>query len=612
MTSKEKEKQEQTTVEPDAPSSSSSSYTETPSSLSASTTQPDHQFTTAFDREFHARLGKFLTLSPASVAGAYFDWFTHLAISPGKQLSLIESAMRKSTSLFDYSLWATSGIKTDDCIDPPAQDRRFEDKGWQKWPYNIYQQSFLLTQEWWNEATSTVRGVSQHHSEVIPFLTRQYLDTWAPLNFPLTNPQVVETTVRFYGMNLVKGAKNYMEDSIRFLKKEPPAGSEKFKVGTNLAVTKGKVIYQNRLIELIQYSPLTNDVYAEPILIIPAWIMKYYILDLSPNNSLVKYLLEHNHTVFMVSWKNPTSKDRDLGFEDYINLGVMEALKAISTIIPKKKIHAVGYCLGGTLLSMAAASMGQERDDRLKTITLFASQVDYEDAGELLLFIDESQITFLEDVMWDKGYLDSSRMAGTFDMLRTYDLVWSKAIERYLLDKRLHFNDLMAWNSDTTRMPYKMHSEYLRSLFLHNILSNGKFTVGGRPIALNDIHSPIFAVGTQKDHISPWKSVYKIHLFVDTEITFLLTSGGHNAGIVSEPGHPHRSYQMSTHKKANKHLFPDEWFERTPHYKGSWWPAWEKWLSAHSSSKGPLPPMGQPAKGYQILRDAPGIYVLEK
>ncbi|MBA3813535.1 MAG: alpha/beta fold hydrolase [Alphaproteobacteria bacterium] len=575
-------------------------------------TQYSHQFTTAFDREFHARLGKFYALSPASLAGAYFDWFTHLSISPGKQLQLIESALRKGASLIDYTFWSLCGISTDDSIDLVQHDRRFADRAWQTYPFNIYHQAFLLTQQWWEEATSTVRGVDQHHSEVLPFLTRQYLDMWAPLNFPFTNPQVVETTICLKGLNLVRGAQHLVEDTKRALRKEPPAGMEKFKVGKNLAVTPGKVIYQNRLIELIQYSPVTEDVYAEPILIIPAWIMKYYILDLSQNNSLVKYLVENNHTVFMISWKNPGSEDRDLGFDDYLKLGIMDALNAISTITPKEKIHAVGYCLGGTLLSIAAAAMAREGDDRLKTVTLFASQVDYEEAGELLLFIDESQITFLEDVMWDRGYLDSSRLAGTFDMLRSYDLIWSKGIEKYYLGKRYHFTDLMAWNADATRLPYKMHSEYLRKLFLHNQLSNGKFTVRGRPIALNDIKAPIFSVATQKDHISPWKSVFKLHLFTDTEITFLLTSGGHNAGIVSELGHPNRSYQVSTHKKKAKHLFPEEWQATTPQHEGSWWPVWEKWLADHSGKRVPPPATDLSQKGYKILRNAPGIYVMEK
>lgn len=574
--------------------------------------QSDHQFTTAFDREFHAKLGKFWALSPASIGGAYFDWLSHLAISPGKQLALMESAWRKSINLVDYVFWAASGIPTESYINPAPHDRRFEDKGWQTWPYNVYQQTFLLTEEWWKEATSTVRGVSRHHSEVLPFLTRQYLDTWSPVNFPLSNPQVMRTTVHFNGKNLDKGAKNFTEDLTRFLRNEPPIGTDKYKVGKNLAVTKGKVIYQNRLIELIQYSPTTEKVYAEPILIIPAWIMKYYILDLSSHNSLVRYLVEKGHTVFMLSWKNPDENDRELGFEDYVNLGIKDALKAISIIIPKRKIHAVGYCLGGTLLCMAAAAMRRDGKNPFKTISFFASQVDFEDAGELLLFIDESQIAFLEDIMWNKGYLESSRMAGTFDMLRSYDLIWSKMIQRYLLGKRLHLTDLMAWDADATRMPYKMHSEYLRNLFLENALTNGKFIIGESPINLEDINVPIFSVATQKDHISPWKSVYKIHFFTDTNITFLLTSGGHNAGIVSEPGHPRRSYQISTQRKSDKTLFPQKWFEDTPHHKGSWWPTWEKWLSDHSREKCSPPPMGNPSKGYQILRDSPGFYVMEK
>jgi polyhydroxyalkanoate synthase len=571
-----------------------------------------HHFTTAFDREFHARLGKFLALSPASLAAAYFDWFTHLAISPGKQLQLMESMERKQAKLLDYTFWSLWGIPAHDCVPSVKPDRRFMDKGWESYPFNVYQQAFLLTQDWWQEATSTVRGVSQHHAEVLPFLTRQYLDMWSPHNFAWTNPQVVETTIRLNGKNLVKGAKNLIEDTMRKLRKEPAAGMEKFKVGKNLAITPGKVIYQNRLIELIQYSPTTDNVYPEPILIIPAWIMKYYILDLSAENSLVKYLVSKGHTVFMISWKNPDSQDRHLGFEDYLKLGIADAVDAISTIVPKEKIHAVGYCLGGTLLSMAAATMAREGDDRLKTITLFASQVDFEDAGELLLFIDESQITFLEDVMWDKGYLDSSRLAGTFNMLRSHDLVWSRGVDQYLLGKRYQFTDLMAWNADATRLPYKMHSEYLRKLFLHNELSNGKLTVGDQPVVLNNIKAPIFAVATQKDHISPWKSAYKIHLFTDTEITFLLTSGGHNAGIVSEVGHPHRSYQVSTHKRADTHVVSEEWLANTPHHEGSWWPVWEAWLAEHSGSQQPPPSMGNPQKGYKVLRNAPGLYVLRK
>lgn len=573
---------------------------------------PDHQFTTIFDKELHSKFGKLWALSPVSIKIAYYDWFTHLASSPGKQLALTDSALQKSTKLFEYAFWVTTGVKTECCISPTPRDKRFNDDGWTKWPYNIYQQTFLLTEEWWQEATSTVRGVTQHHSEVLPFLTRQYLDMWAPINFPLTNPQVMDAALKSNGTNFVEGAKNFVEDMSRSLKKEPPVGMEKFEVGKNIAISKGKVIYQNRLIELIQYEPLTKDVYAEPILITPAWIMKYYILDLSPENSLVKYLVENNHTVFMISWKNPDSKDRDLGFNDYLDLGIMAALKAIAAIMPKSKVNAIGYCLGGTLLTMAAATLARDKNDILKTITLLASQVDFEEAGELTLFIDESQIAFIEDVMWEKGYLGSPRMAGAFDMLRSYNLIYSRLIEQYLLGKRRPFTDLMAWNADSTRMPYKMHSEYLRSLFLHNTLASGKFLVEDEPLLLSDINVPIFSVATKKDHISPWKSVYKIHLFTDTEVTFLLSSGGHNAGIISKPGKYIRSYQIATHKHSAKNISADKWIAHTPVSEGSWWPEWLKWLTSHSTEKKSPPPIGNPAKGYRILRDAPGAYILQK
>jgi len=618
MSSKDSDKKKSTKIDPNQEIPISASYTKCTPSSNASIPLSAEVVTSAFDREFLAKLGELSPMSPASFAETYLDWFFHLAFLPGKQLSLMENGLRKSMKLFDYSLGVTLGINKECCINPRINDRRFKDLEWQTWPYNIYQQAFLLTEEWWNETTSTVRGVSQHHSAVLPFLTRQCLDMVAPLNFPFTNPKVIQTTVELKGMNLIEGAKNFAVDLQRSLKKEPPLGSENFKVGKDLAVTQGKVIYQNDLIELIQYSPLTDEVYAEPMLIIPAWIMKYYILDLSPHNSLVKYMVEHNHTVFMISWKNPTSEDRNIGFEEYVNLGIMDALEAISAIIPGEKVNAVGYCLGGTLLSIAASLMGRKGDDRIKSLSLFASQVDFEDAGELLLFIDESQIAFLEDIMWEKGYLDASRMAGTFSMLHSYDLIWSKAIESYLLGTREKLFDLMAWDADTTRMPYKMQSDYLRKLYLHNMLSNGKFTLGGQEVALDDIKLPIFLVGTQKDHVAPWKSVYKIHLFTESDITFVLTSGGHNAGIVSEPGHvsapghSQRTYQISTHKNSDQNLFPDEWLAKTPHTTGSWWPAWDHWLSEQSSRKVAPPPMGQPTKGYKILREAPGLYVLEK
>ena len=314
----------------------------------------------------------------------------------------------------------------------------------------------------------------------------------------------------------------------------------------------------------------------------------------------------------MISWKNPTSEDRNLGMQDYINLGVMDALNAINNIISQQKIHAVGYCIGGTLLMIAAAAMAGKSDDRLKTITLFAAQVDFRDAGELLLFVDPSQISFIEDIMWDKGYLDGAQMAGAFSMLRSIDLIWSRMVRNYLLGQQETLNDLMAWDNDTTRLPYKMHSEYLRDLFLNNDLVQGRFKVNNKKVSLMDINIPIFAVSTITDHIAPWKSVYKLHLFLETDITFVLTSGGHNAGIVNEPGHPNRNFQMLTHQKKDKHVNPEVWQDRAPHLDGSWWPKWQDWLAKHSGNKISPPEIGNATNGFKILGDAPGTYVFQK
>jgi polyhydroxyalkanoate synthase len=571
--------------------------------------KPDQKITEFYDQKLHALIGKFTYFSPGSLATTYFDWLVHLSLSPGKRLELMEDALSKSMRLMEYIMTGTGGSSYEM---PFPQDRRFKDKAWASWPYVIYQQSFLMLEQWWMTATSEVRGMTQHHADVLPFLTRQLIDIAAPVNVPFMNPLVVQETIDQLGMNFMKGAKNYFEDLNLFMQEKPPVGAENYKVGKNIAVTSGKVIYQNRLIELIQYSPTTESVYAEPILIVPAWIMKYYILDLSPHNSLVKYLIDHGHTVFMISWKNPDEKDREVGLNDYLEWGIMDAIKVVSDIVPNQRIHGVGYCLGGTLLSIAAANMGHDSDMRLKTVTLLAAQVDFEEAGELLFFIDESQLEFQEDIMWEKGYLDSYSMAGTFYMLRSNDLIWSRIVENYLMGRRERMTDLMAWNADATRMPYKMHSEYLRSLYLNNDLSSGRFKIKDKLISLNNITIPLFAVGTQKDHVAPWQSVYKLHFLTETEITFVLTSGGHNAGIVSEPGHLNRHYQLSTHKLEDKHISHEEWQAVTPHYEGSWWLAWEEWICQHSGENMAPPKMGNLHKGYKPLREAPGKYVRVK
>ena len=566
------------------------------------------------DHKMQSAISRFtLGLSPAALMGAWFDWATHITAAPGKRLELAEKAADKLQRQTRFALrCATSSDKVEPCIAPLPQDNRFRGDAWQTKPYNMIYQGFLLQQQWWHNVVTGVPGVTKQHEQELQFLTRQVLDMVSPSNFLLTNPEVLARTRETAGMNLVQGMQNALKDAQDAAAGAPPTGAEAFVPGKDVAVTKGKVVYRNRLIELIQYSPLTEKVRPEPILIVPAWIMKYYILDLSPHNSLVRYLVEQGHTVFMISWMNPDADDRDLNMDDYRQLGVMEALAAIGKIVPDRKINAAGYCLGGTLLSIAAAAMARDGDDRLGSLSLLASQVDFTEPGELQLFINESQLAFLDSVMWKQGYLDTTQMAGAFQMLSSNDLIWSRGVRNYLMGESRPMIDLMAWNADGTRMPYAMHSEYLRKLYLNNDLAEGRFTVDGQPVALTDIRLPIFAVGTKKDHVAPWPSAFKIQALTDTEVTFALTSGGHNGGIISQPGHPRRSYQVKTKGVMDRYISPEAWAAETETHAGSWWEAWAKWLGSHSGMAIAPPDMGNASAGYAPLADAPGTYVMQK
>jgi polyhydroxyalkanoate synthase subunit PhaC len=566
--------------------------------------------TEGFDRWLHAQVGRQTGgISPASLALAYTDWLAHLAASPAKQAELVHKAWRKA---FRYALWLARSAEPGcaPCIEPLPQDRRFADPAWRTPPFAAIAQAFLLTQQWWHNATSGVRGVSRHHEGVVTFDTRQALDMLAPSNFIATNPQVLARTAQSLGANLWQGTLNFWDDWHRLQAGRPAAGVEAWRVGENLATTPGQVVMRNALVELIQYTPTTKTVHPEPVFILPAWIMKYYVLDLQPQDSLIRYLVDQGHTVFCVSWKNPGEAERDMGLADYLRLGLFESLDAIGAIAGPRKVHAVGYCLGGTLLAVGAAAMARDDDDRLASITLLAAQTDFSEPGEIALFIDDSQVAFLEDIMFDRGYLAQGQMAGAFQLLRSNDLIWSRAVQSYLLGERAPVSDLMAWNADATRMPYRMQSEYLRGLFLHNDLAAARFEVDGRPVALSDIAVPIFCLGTETDHVAPWPSVYKIHLLSDAQLTFVLTSGGHNAGVVSPPGHPHRHYRMHVREVNGKHLDPQAFVATIPPVEGSWWPAWQRWLAARSSRPGRPPPLGAPQAGHPPLCDAPGTYVL--
>ncbi len=547
-------------------------------------------------------------ISPHALYAAWFDWASHLANAPGRLLELGLEAVNASARFAQFATHSRSK-EAKPPFQPQAADRRFNDEAWKSPPYVLWQQAFLAQEAWWASATREVRGMTPKNAARVSFITRQLLDLWSPSNLPWLNPIIIDRTLKEGGANLVRGASNLQEDAWRALTMQPAPPADGLRVGKDIAVTPGEVVYRNELMELIQYRPTTTSVIAEPVLIVPAWIMKYYVLDLSPHNSLVRYLVERGFTVFMVSWRNPTAADRDIAFDAYRTRGVMAALDAVTAIVPGRKVHATGYCIGGTLLAIAAATMARDEDDRLATVTLLAAQTDFSEAGELMLFVDESQIAFLEDMMWDQGVLDTKQMAGAFKILRSNDLVWSKMMREYLLGERDTVTDLTTWNADQTRLPYRMHSQYLRGLFLENRLTAGRYAVEGKVIALKDIEAPMFVIGTETDHIAPWRSVYKVQLFTDNELTFVLTNGGHNAGILSEPGHHGRHYLIATRQRGDRYINSNTWLSRATAADGSWWPAWTAWLEGKSAERVAPPGMGAPSRGFVSLGPAPGLYV---
>jgi polyhydroxyalkanoate synthase len=460
--------------------------------------------------------------------------------------------------------------------------------------------------------------MTRHHAELTDFMARQWLGLMTPANWLPSNPVVLHANVDQLGAPLRQGWLNWLEDFATPASERAAAEREAhFKVGRDVAVTPGEVVLRNRLVELIRYTPQTKTVHPEPVLIVPSWIMKYYILDLSPHNSLVRYLVSQGHVVYMLSWRNPDAADHDLTMDDYLRMGPLDALKTIASLHPPHTpVHAMGYCLGGTLLAIAAAALARAgivtdaaQLAPLATLTLLAAQTDFSEPGELGLFIDESQVAYLRELTRGTGYLTGEAMAGSFQFLHSRDLVWTRRMREYLMGEREQPSDLMAWNADTTHMPARMHNEYLTSLYLHNALAAGGYRVGGREgtaVSLADLRMPVFMVGTTRDHVSPWRSVYKLHHLCEAQITFVLASGGHNAGIVSEPGHAHRSYRIGTRAAQGPWIDPEAWEREATEREGSWWPAWHDWLATHSSRKRTPPALPRGAS----LGAAPGEYVL--
>ncbi len=568
-----------------------------------------------FDRDFRAQVAQMTSgLAPTAFASAWSDWLMHLALSPAKRSELRRHTMVRANDTMAFALRALAGAPV-----PPSAglngeaDRRFEAEAWSQFPFNVCARAYQNNAALLKEALTDVGGVTDYHTQLLEFALRMLLDAASPSNSLATNPELLALTQSEQGQNLVRGLQHVIEDARRTVEGMGPAGTEAYEVGKTVAATPGKVVFRNQLIELIQYEPATKTTHAEPLLIVPAWIMKYYILDLSARNSMVKYLVDQGHTVFMMSWKNPDESDREIGMDDYLDKGFHAALDAVTAIVPQRKVHAVGYCIGGTLLAIAAAALARDKDERLASITMFAAQTDFSEPGELAFFINPSQLAMLEATMHKKGVLESKQMSGAFALLRAQDMVWQPIINNYVKGQRDRMIDLMAWNADGTRMPWRMHSEYLYRLYLDNELASNSFPVDGKLIRLSDIRVPMFLVGTESDHVAPWKSVYKLdNLVRSDDFTFLLTSGGHNAGIVCGPVHPKRHYRIKTRRLVDPHLAPQDWMEAATAHDGSWWPAWQRWLAAHSGAKGKPPAMGAARKDYRALEDAPGQYVRQR
>ena len=563
----------------------------------------------ALDSAFHAAMAPLTSgLSPISLLLAHADWALHLMTQPAQSMRLVLDAQRAWIEGSMHSLLPAAA-------EPPAPhgDLRFSHPGWQQWPFAPMVHAYRSVEAWWEQASAR-RGMSTHHQEMTRVFARQWLDTLSPANFALTNPEVLQRTRERFGANLADGAAIAM-DHWRLQQGLPPLTPPEhpYLPGVDLAVTPGKVVHRNALVELIQYEATTEKVQAEPVFIVPSWIMKYYVLDLSPHNSMVRWLVSQGHTVFIVSWRNPGEDDALLSMDDYLHLGVFDPLAAIARLLPHTAVHACGYCLGGTLLAIGAAALARpqrvQRADALAplaSVSLLAAETDFSEPGEMGVFIDESQVAMLEDQMAERGFLTGRQMAGSFQFLHARELVWSARTRELLLGERLRPNELMAWNADVTRMPAAMHSEYLRRCYLRNELAEDRYPVEDAPVSLADIRWPLFAVGTEKDHVSPWHSVYKLHRLTNAELCFVLTSGGHNAGIVSEPGHARRHYAMHTRRPGDPVRDPGRWQAQAVRHEGSWWTAWHAWLLSHGSA-GQLP--ARRIAAATALADAPGDYV---
>ena len=547
------------------------------------------------------------SLDPLNLGNAFLEMTAHMMADPAKvmqaQMNLWQDYMR---------LWQTTtrrmlGEPAEPVIEPAADDRRFKDEAWDEIQlFDFVKQSYLLTARWMQSTVRDVEGMDDKTAKKVDFYTRQFADAMAPSNFVMTNPEVLRATLESGGENLVRGLENLLDDlergkgrlSIKM------TDTEAFELGRDIAVTPGKVVFQTDLMQLIQYEPTTEKVHRRPLLIIPPWINKYYILDLREKNSLVKWAADQGFTVFIVSWVNPDEKLAAKSFEDYMIEGPLAALTAMEQATGEREANLVGYCLGGTLLACTLAYMEAKNDKRVASATFLTSLTDFAEAGELGVFIDEEQLTALEQKMQETGYLEGAHMATTFNMLRANDLIWSFVVNNYLLGKDPFPFDLLYWNSDSTRLPAAMHMYYLRRMYQDNLLVEpGGLTFDSVPIDLTTIKTPIFMLSAKEDHIAPWKSTYALTRLVSGPVKFVLAASGHIAGVVNPPAA--EKYSHWTNAKNSKG--PDAWLTGATEHAGSWWPVWAKWTGRHGGGKveARVPGDGK----LKNLEDAPGSYV---
>ncbi|HEX6143690.1 MAG TPA: class I poly(R)-hydroxyalkanoic acid synthase [Geminicoccaceae bacterium] len=544
---------------------------------------------------------------PLKLHRTFLELTTRLMTDPQTLVQAQVSLWQDYLRLWQHTTQRMLGCNPDPVAEPERGDRRFRDPAWEENAlFDFIKQSYLLTSRWLVDTVNEVDGFDDKTRAKVDFYTRQFVDAMAPSNFVATNPEVLRTTLDSHGENLLKGLRHLLEDLEKGRGKLAikMTDTEAFELGRNLGLTPGKVVFQNDLIQLIQYQPTTAQVYERPLLIVPPWINKYYILDLQPKNSFVKWAVDEGFTVFVISWVNPDEGFADKSFDDYLSEGTLAAIQAVLDATGQKDLNAIGYCLGGTLLACTLAWMAAKGDRRVKAATFFASLVDFEDPGELGVFIDEEQLQSMDDMMAEKGYLDGRAMATTFNMLRANDLIWSFVINNYLLGKEPFPFDLLYWNSDSTRMPYAMHSFYLRKFYQENkLIEPGGITLGGVPIDLRAVDVPVYLLSTREDHIAPWTSTYAATQIYRGDTTFVLAGSGHIAGVINPPTVEKYGYWTGSKLPPD----PDAWLAGAEKQPGSWWPHWRDWNAEKSGRKVKA---RHPGDGrLEVIEDAPGSYV---